>query len=74
MVRDLKFMTYKGRPRTLSLVKFKRSRFRGNLTAVYNYTMEECGKGKSKTFSEINKDNMRSKKTEVARKEILTSY
>lgn len=65
MVRDLKFMTYKGRPRTLSLVKFKRSRFRGNLTAVYNYTTEECRKGKSKTFSEINKDNMRSKKQKL---------
>lgn len=64
MVRDLKFMTYKARPRALSLVKFKRSRFR-DLTAVYNYTMEECGKGKPKTFSEINKDNMRSKKQKL---------
>jgi len=34
MVRSLKLMTYKGRPRELSLFKFKGRKFRGDLTAV----------------------------------------
>ena len=60
MVRSLKLMTYKGRPRELSLFKLKRRRFRADLTAVYNYTMEESGEGKAKLFSEVSSDNRRS--------------
>lgn len=65
MIKGLKLMTYKGRPKQLSLFKLKRRRFRGDLTAFYNYTVEECGDGKAKLFSEVNSDNTRSNRQKL---------
>lgn len=63
-------MTCKGRSRELSLFKLKRRRFRRDITATYNYTMEKCGEGKVKLFSEVNSDNMRSIKQKLQERKL----